>query len=201
MAALTRRQQREKTRQHLLEAAVACLVEFGYAGTTTQRVQDRAGVSRGALLHHFSSKAELLVASIHHIADERLEVIRQVTDSITPGPQARPEVVAAIGKAMSGPPFIAALELWVSSRTDPELRAELLPAERALGRALWEIFIRAEPAPSHETKVAFDSLLIFLRGLAVTEVLRADPGAAEDAVRYWIDHMDPAPSVGGPGEA
>ena len=62
----TQAERREGTIAALLDATVRCLVTHGYAGTTTQRIQDEAGVSRGALLHHFASKSELLVAAIHH---------------------------------------------------------------------------------------------------------------------------------------
>jgi AcrR family transcriptional regulator len=192
-ASPTRRQRREQTRLQLLDAAVDCLVEFGYAGTTTQRIQDRVNMSRGALSHHFASKADLLVAAIHHIADQRLELLRSAADEIEPGPHSLPEVVAAISTAMSGPPFLAALELWVGARTDPELRAALMPPERRLGRALRDIFEKAtaEADPEH-SRLAFDSLLIFLRGLAITSILRDDDRFGDDVVGYWLDHMAPA---------
>jgi AcrR family transcriptional regulator len=190
-ATLTRKQQREQTRQLLLEAAIACLVEYGYAGTTTQRIQDRVQLSRGAFTHHFASKADLLVAAIHHIADERLVLLRSAAAEIEPGPDALPHVVAAIRTAMSGPPFLAALELWVSARTDPELRAALLPPERQLGRALREIFEKAvDGVDPTQARTAFETLLIFLRGLAITGVLRPDDGDSSTKVlEYWMQHM------------
>ncbi|BBC38574.1 hypothetical protein SGFS_098680 [Streptomyces graminofaciens] len=191
-ASLTRKQQREQTRMQLLDAAVDCLVEFGYAGTTTQRIQDRVNLSRGALSHHFASKTELLVAAIHHIAERRLELLRSAADEIEPGPHALPQVVSVIQSAMSGPPFLAALELWISARTDPQLRAALLPPERRLGRALREIFEKAtaqtDPA---QVRLAFDVLLIFLRGLAITSILRNDDDSRDEVVSYWLDHMAP----------
>lgn len=168
---------------------MSCLVDYGYAGTTTQRVQERAKLSRGALLHHFASKADLLVAAIHHIADERLDHIHAATKDIDPGPKALPQIVEAIQEAMSGPPFIAALELWVSSRTDPDLRSALIPAERRLGKALREIFDHAVGDDARNTRVAFDSLLVLLRGLAVTNVLRENKQATDGILRYWLERM------------
>ena len=189
-APVTRRQQRDRTRQRLLEAAVECLVEFGYSGTTTQRVQDRVQVSRGALSHHFGSKADLLVAAVHHIADQRLTSLRAAAERIEPGPGALQQVVAAISGAMSGPPFLAALELWVSARTDPELRAALLPPERELGRALREIFDRATvDTDPRQAELAFDSLLIFLRGLAITGILRRGDRPDNEVLTYWLAHI------------
>src|SRR3954469_5005913 len=74
-AALPRGRRAERTatsRARILDAAVACLVESGYAGATTLRIQARAGVSRGRLLHHFPSHDELLVAASPPLATERL---------------------------------------------------------------------------------------------------------------------------------
>lgn len=188
MASLSRKQQREQTRQHLLDAAVTCLVEYGYAGTTTQRVQERAKVSRGALLHHFGSKADLFVAAIHHIADQRLARVRAAAETVEAEPDAEQCVVTAMRAAMSGPPFLAALELWMSARTDPALRAALIPAERKLGKALREIFdeVSGDSDP-HEARIAYESLLVVLRGLAVTSVLRDDKQHAEEIIQYWIE--------------
>ena len=47
-------------RQRLLEACVECLVERGWSGTSTTLVSQRAGVSRGAQLHHFPTKNDLV---------------------------------------------------------------------------------------------------------------------------------------------
>src|SRR5579871_1588533 len=63
----TQSERREATRLALLDAAADCLVELGYARTTTRRVAARASVTPGALQHHFSSKAELLRATVSHI--------------------------------------------------------------------------------------------------------------------------------------
>src|SRR3954452_8692323 len=61
----------------ILDAAVELLVERGYSGTTTIAIQDRAGVTRGRLLHHFPSREALLVAAAHHLADERIVDMEQ----------------------------------------------------------------------------------------------------------------------------
>src|SRR5699024_5227566 len=101
---LTRKEQRARTNEALLDATMRCLVTHGYAGTTTQRIQDEAEVSRGALLHHFGSKSELLVAAIHHIAEIRLRSLRDLVADLGDGPEALERMVQAIRSAMAGPP-------------------------------------------------------------------------------------------------
>src|SRR3954447_12750425 len=74
----TQQQRRDETRRALLDAAVESLIEVGFARTTTLEVQRRADVSRGALLHHFPSKTELLVAAIAHLAEMRARELKQL---------------------------------------------------------------------------------------------------------------------------
>ncbi|MGZ4524496.1 MAG: TetR/AcrR family transcriptional regulator, partial [Mycobacteriaceae bacterium] len=52
-----------ETRLKLMNAVVECLVEHGWSGTTTALVSARAGVSRGAQLHHFASRGDLVAAA------------------------------------------------------------------------------------------------------------------------------------------
>src|SRR5690606_9523055 len=94
----TRQQQRDQSRNHPPDTTVARRVEYGYAGTTTQRIQGRAGVSRGALLHHFGSKEQLFVAAIGHIAELHLEQIKAAAKQMTPGKHAVPGMVEALRK-------------------------------------------------------------------------------------------------------
>ncbi|SEO89282.1 TetR/AcrR family transcriptional regulator [Amycolatopsis saalfeldensis] len=177
----TRQEQHARTHQNLLDATVGCLVEFGYAGTTTQRVQERAGVSRGALLHHFGSKQELFVAAIHHVAEGRLARLREEgpADSLR-------GLVTALRASMSGPLYLAGLELWMGARTDPALHASLVPAERELGRELRAAFGKVSPLSEKEGRIALDSLLMLLRGLALTGVLREDDAGADAIVAQWL---------------
>lgn len=190
MSGLTRREQHAKTHEALLDATIRCLVAHGYAGTTTQRIQDEAGVSRGALLHHFGSKSELLVAAIHHIADLRLKNLGELIADLGDGPDALERMVRAIRSAMAGPAFQAAIELWAASRTDPQLRAALLPAERRLGSALRALFDRhAGIRDPVAARTAFESLMALIRGLELTRIMRADQAPAERVIDDWLDHV------------
>src|SRR3954470_20396973 len=80
----TQQQRREETRRALLDAAVESLIEVGFARTTTLEVQRRANVSRGALLHHFPSKAELLVAAVDHLAEMRAREMKSFASQLPP---------------------------------------------------------------------------------------------------------------------
>jgi AcrR family transcriptional regulator len=172
----TQQERREGTRLKLLDATIECLVELGYAGTTFQRVQDRAGVSRGALLHHFASKEDLLVAAVHHVATTQSEHVR------ASAARGRIAGLAMLREVMSGPVFLAGLELWLAARTEPALREALRPAEREVGQSLRAVFVA-------DDRVVLEGLLALLRGLAVTSVLRDDPKLDRAVVQLWVDRV------------
>ena len=189
--ALTRKEQLARTRERLLDATVECLVTFGYAHTTTQRIQEAAGLSRGALLHHFGSKSEVLVAAIHHIAEIRFATISEGLESLPDGPDSLRRLVEAIREAMTGPHFQAALELWTASRTDAQLREALLPAERRLGTALRELFHRhAGIADPQAETLAFESLMALVRGLEITRNMRSTSEVADLVVAGWLESVE-----------
>jgi len=71
-----RRTQDERSsamRERLLDATIECLVEYGYTGTTVTRIADRAGVTRGAQVHHFRTKDDLVTAAVKHLAGRSAE--------------------------------------------------------------------------------------------------------------------------------
>src|SRR5688500_8163174 len=131
----TQQQRREETRRALLDAAVESLIEVGFARTTTLEVQRRADVSRGALLHHFPSKAELLVAAVDHLAEMRARELKQLAGQLpseSDGKARTNAVLELLWQCFSGTFFQVAMELRTAARTDPELRPVLVAAERAL---------------------------------------------------------------------
>jgi AcrR family transcriptional regulator len=135
---LSRREQRTAdSRERILDAAVDCLIEAGYTGATTLRIQDRAGVSRGRLLHHFPSRDVLLVAAAHHLAARRVQAtVAKAGDELARQPdgvQRIDRVVELMWETHHEPHYWAAVELWTASRTNDEIARALLAEERRLG--------------------------------------------------------------------
>ena len=67
-----RRTQQERTavmRARLLDATLELIIEEGWSNTSTQKICQRAGVSRGAQTHHFPTRESLLIASVREIVN------------------------------------------------------------------------------------------------------------------------------------
>jgi AcrR family transcriptional regulator len=118
------------TRAALLDAAIDCLVERGYAATTTIETARRAGVSRGAQLHHFPTKAQLLATAVEHLFDRRRADFLEAFAAIDPRADRLDAALDLLWSMFEGPVFVAWTELWVAARTDPELAATVLAVER-----------------------------------------------------------------------
>ena len=191
VSSVARRTQEERsaeTRLRLLDACVNCLVELGYSSTTTNAIQERAGVSRGALMHHYASKADLMVASVRHLTEQRGQNLRHIADELSEDDDRIPRAIELLWESFQGPLFTATVELWVASRTDPELREALAASERELRRPMSGVLAtlfgaRATASPRFES--AIDLTLQFMRGAAFTAILRTDQQRQHAAIEAW----------------
>ncbi|BCB85682.1 TetR family transcriptional regulator [Phytohabitans suffuscus] len=184
----TPQQERSRaTQARLLEATVECLVERGWSGTTTTVVATMAGVSRGAQLHHYPTKASLVMAAVEHLAERRAEEIRTEAAAIPPGPQRLDGVVDMLAAAFTGPLYMAALEVWIAARTDPELRAALVPLEARVGREMHRLTVELLGADERNPGVreAIQATLDLLRGLGVANLLSDDTARRTALLAAW----------------
>jgi len=185
----TQAERRASTRGALLQATIDCLIELGYAGTTTNEVQQRAGVSRGALTHHFASKADLLLAAMDYLYDDFSASVRDAAATLPTGEERIRPAVQVLWDRFDGPLFLAAMELWVAARTDPELRTALLPHERRLGGQLRELateLFGPKVAAHPSGEAVYQLLLTSMRGQAMTYALQPDAPRDGPHLQYWF---------------
>ncbi len=174
----------EETRRRILDATIEVLLERGYRGTSTLEVQKRAGVSRGALLHHFPSRAELMVATVDYLRRRgAFEVpVAETTKSVRDG-------VRKLWSYFDGPLYVVVVELWQAARSDEELLAVMLPQERATGEYNRQLGKRL--FPTLKDKPGFDDayaiLLDSIRGAATRSAIRT--GSDERLINRWVNFM------------
>lgn len=176
------------TRTRVLDATVECLVELGYSRTTTSAIQERAGVSRGALMHHYGSKSELLLAAVRHLADQRGANLVRQAELLADDDGRTSQAIDLLWETFTGPLFTATLELWTAARTDPDLRAALLEFERGLRRDLDTAMVTLfgpTVAGRRSFADAIELTLQFLRGAALTAILREDRERQQRVVDQW----------------
>src|SRR5947209_10129289 len=106
----TQQERRETTRAALLDATIECLIEYGYAGVTTLRVVERAGVSRGAQVHHFPTKAQLVAEAVGHLTRRMSADLARRLDTLPSGARRLDAALDLLWRVHSGPLFQAAVE-------------------------------------------------------------------------------------------
>ncbi|HEX8825876.1 MAG TPA: TetR/AcrR family transcriptional regulator [Archangium sp.] len=140
----TQQERRDATRLKLLDATVECLVELGYAQMTTLAVAQRAGSSQGALFKHFPTKAGLLAAAVEHLFPRLISEYRSGLEALPSGGDRVALAIERLWSIYQRPELLAAIELYVAARTDPELASALStvdpPHRRHLHRVAREIF-------------------------------------------------------------
>jgi AcrR family transcriptional regulator len=176
-------------RKRLLDATISTLYEKGYSGTTTLEVQRRAGVSRGGLLHHYSSRNDLILAAVEHLTKER---ISDAVSTVRGEPPENGRVAYAVRRmweTFDGSLYAVALELWVAARNDEDLRSVLVPQERLLGRAIRglsaELFGRELSRHARFPSV-LEMLTDAMRGAAARRPVRSG-SSDERLLAEWIE--------------
>ncbi len=184
-----RRTQGERTaatRARVLDATFNCLLERGHAATTIAEVQDRAGVARGTLLHHFPTRASLMVGVVEDVARRRLGVLRAGAAEEAPAERSWERAVAVVRGDLEHPAFLVVLELWVAARTDPALLEALVPVERAVFEAVHGAVTEVVGTTDARVPTLVQFTIDLLTGAAMTGLLGVDHASHERLVRRWV---------------
>ncbi len=174
-----------------MEATVECLAELGWSGTTTTVVSRRAGVSRGAQLHHFPTKQALVLAAVEHLTQRRRDEMTQAAEDLPAEGRTR-AVLEILGQHFTSPVFAAALELWVAARTDAELHASVAPLERRIGREThaYACQLLGVDDELSANRAHVQATLDLLRGLGLAETLTDDSRRRASILDAWADTLD-----------
>jgi AcrR family transcriptional regulator len=160
-----------QTRITILEAAIDCLQRHGYGRTTTQLIAEMAGISRGAMLHHYATKQDLIATVIDYTVYKRMAVflggIRALKDSARINEMAGIEIS---WRSFLTREFAAYLELAIAARTDADLARIFLPKARRFNKTELAELIRAFPEWADqldEYALAMDYCNAALEGLVI----------------------------------
>ncbi|MFT4187817.1 MAG: TetR/AcrR family transcriptional regulator [Aeromicrobium sp.] len=178
-------------RQRLMEATVDCLVELGWTGTTTTVVSRRAGVSRGAQLHHFPTKQDLVLAAVEFLTEQRLFAMSPSEVELPEQGRTR-AAVELIAQQYVSRIFFAALELWVAARTDEALREAVVPLERRFGREAhrYVVEVLGVDESRGRNRQLVQATLDLARGLGLAASLTDDSRRRAAILDAWADTLD-----------
>ena len=179
------------TRTAILDAAIQCLIELGYANTTTALIANYASVSRGAMMHHFPSRLSVIKAVIDHLHDLRLREYRELMSDIddpdrTLTRKSIRESVESAWRYVNLPSFIAYQELLMASRTDAELNKVIEPVEKDFEKQFLDtvkaVFPHWENIEALEA--AHDLVQFLMKGMALSHISVRKNARAKQVMTY-----------------
>ena len=167
---LTQAQRSARTRERLIAAAINALYRFGYAATSTTLVADLAGVSRGAMLHQFASKALLMSAVMESIHQGNMDAYRAALNGRDLTPEQRLLTLLDVAWLRhSSPDGVAQNEIWAATRSDAELSELVTPIQMAHVEETRAAHARMMAAVGVQDRAVSDALITMnvaaLRGL------------------------------------
>jgi AcrR family transcriptional regulator len=179
-------QKSASTRELIVDAAIRCFVEFGYSRTTTTLIAERAGLSRGAMLHHFPSRIAVVRAAVEHLHAKRLRAFRRAA-GLPPGADSVHSSVEAYWRHVRHPMFVAFFELAVAARTDKELADILRPAQEAFEREWFQAAVDVFPewrGRDDQFALALDLSRYVLEGMAISFLTLKENERDKRVLRY-----------------
>lgn len=178
-------------RTRLIDATVVSLDSHGFAATSISVVQQEAGVSRGALMHHFGSRNDLMVATAQHLLDAALRPRREARRWDDVGALIR-YYWQRIVNTREGRAFI---EILIACRTDPDLQNALGSTfqdwEQEISDASAEMFVAANTSPN-DVAILWSIARAFLRGLIVHGQFIDDPDHLDHMINRFSDLLSGA---------
>ncbi|MDB0047275.1 TetR/AcrR family transcriptional regulator [Porticoccaceae bacterium] len=179
------------TRSAILEATIQCLLELGYASTTTALIANYAGVSRGAMMHHFPSRISVMRAVIDYLHVLRLQEYRDLMSDID-DPQSKltdkaiRESVEAAWRYVNLPSFMAYQEMLAASRTDAELRQIIEPVEKDFEKQFLNTVKAVFPHWQNLARLegAHDMVQFLMKGMALSHMSVRKNARAKRVMTY-----------------
>ena len=184
----TQEERTSATRARLVEATLDLLLSKGYAGTTTVDIAARAGLTRGALAHHYAGKDELVVEAFDRHLTIVTQEIRTYATLVRDGSLSLDDFIDRVWTIFSGRFFMLTLEEVTAARHNDFLRVRLVARTRDFHEsldAIWRQFFDETGLNPLEIEVMLNATLCLLRGMGVQTVLRDDPVYFRRLLRFW----------------
>ncbi len=181
-----------QTRIAILEAAVDCLQRYGYAATTTQLIAQTADISRGAMLHHYATKQDLIAAVIDYTLYKRMELFLARIRSLSEKQRVLDHAgIELYWESLLTREFTAFVELSDASRSDAELRDIFLPKARRYDRVERQAVLAAFPEWKDKMdlfELAMDFCIAGMEGILRNREIW-DDRARKVRLRAFISHV------------
>lgn len=180
----TQEQRTADTRKALVEGAVRAIYRLGYGGATTAVIADEAGISRGSIIFHFSTRAELMAEVLRSVyAQERAEYDRLEREANLGGHAE--DWVEMCWRVLSKPSGIAFLEIQMAARSDPDLAEKVASVSASQEQAGVEVLMARFGGAPEQTLASIRMVVWAVRGYSIARMIAPDPEELNQAVELF----------------
>ncbi|WP_327138946.1 TetR/AcrR family transcriptional regulator [Nocardia sp. NBC_01327] len=178
-----------RTRALLLDAAIDSLAEVGYASASIADITARAGVTRGAQLHHFHTRQELFAQTIEHLTQRQQEALQRRVRTL--GAASAGEILVQLVTApFAGKLGKAAVELYVGIANERELRRNMLRVQHELTVELLDACAQRIDVSRDRLESAFWLTINLVRGATLDEMVGRDRLRRKQVLADWARMAD-----------
>jgi AcrR family transcriptional regulator len=177
-----------RMRKRILEATLDCIYEDGFNNASTTEIVKRAGVSRGAMLHHFPTKEILIATAIEKLLKDEIADIRKRAIAYAEGQQTIDDFVDYLWTRFSGRLFMITIDFLSSARTDEKLRDAVIPVSLNFHDALNEIwlqFFKHNRQSPEQVRILLNTTLCLMRGMGAQTIIRKDKQYFDEIGENW----------------
>lgn len=187
-----RRSQKERsadTSTRLMNATIDLLHDRGLARTTTPEIARQAGVSRGALTHHFTTREAIISASVADMLGKATRDLHRFAEDFIARGGSSDEIVDYIWQMMDDRLFYVTMEYQPEARHNPDFRADLIPTVREFHAgldAIWTALAARTGVDPDHTRIVMNATMCLVRGMISQTVLRPnDPAYYQGMLTFW----------------
>lgn len=196
----TQAERSERTIGLILTATLDSIYELGFVKLSTNEVARRAGISRGAMLHHFPTKEALISAAVEKLLDEEILQVRLMAGAYQKKELTLEDFVDFLWERFSGRLFMITIDYLSVARTDDAIRAAIQPVSLQFNKSLneiWTQFFLRKDKSAHDVEVLLNTTLCLMRGMGVQTIVRKDKDYFNAIIRFWktklreaLSHVD-----------
>lgn len=174
------------TRRQILEATIQWLDHSGYGAVTNIKVADAAGVSRGAMMHHFPTRQALIVATVEFAYASQSEFRAAELAKLASGLDRFRRIIDLSFATQRMPEGMALNEIRIGSRSDPEIREAVTPMMSTISedyvRMIAEVAKEAGLRPGRELRGLIGTVAMATRALAINTFTYPSSRVAENVL-------------------
>jgi AcrR family transcriptional regulator len=161
------------TQRLIIDTTIKCLAKYGYHETTYIRISEESGISRGAMRHHFPSRADIMKTTIEQLHQKRLAAFRKASANIPEGISRTRASIDALWRHVNHPMFMVFIDLALAARKDRELAAIFGPAQRNFRQECYYAALDLFPEwlkHREQLRTAIDLSLYMMEGMVLDDL-------------------------------